>query len=62
MRQAKKKGQENFEAVHESILEEGKRRFPLESYKRLRESGASREEALELLGYADGDPLLPNLE
>lgn len=56
MSRAKKKGHEDLEAVHEAILEDGRKRFPLESYQRLRATGASREEALELLGFDPADP------
>lgn len=59
---AKRKGHENLEAVHESILEDGKKRFPIESYRLLRDAGAGREEALELLGYESDDHSLPELE
>lgn len=36
---------------HEEILQQAPRRFPLESYRELRATGASREEALEMLGF-----------
>ena len=52
-------------ALHASILEQGSRRFPEESYHLLLRVGASPQEALDMLGFdaqrrplagANGDP------
>lgn len=61
MSQEKKRGHEDLESVHEAILAQGDRRFPVESYRQLRESGTERDEAIELLGFDPQDPALTKL-
>jgi hypothetical protein len=57
------KDTQNLEGVaddlHQSILADGRPRFPEESYRQLLQAGASSEEALSLLGYdANRQPLV----
>ena len=39
------------DTLHEQMLAEGQRRFPLESYRRLLESGSPPDLALKMLGW-----------
>ena len=61
MRRGRANSQENFEGIHEQILAQGGKRFPLESYRQLRDNGATRQEALEMLGFQADDPELSEL-
>lgn len=56
MKKTKSQAKENLEASHEQILERGQERFPLESYRQLLKNGATKVEALELLGYDPENP------
>ena len=49
----KKSNQELDATTHDQILQDGQRRFPVESYHQLRAAGAGKLEALVMLGFEE---------